>query len=85
MDTLIVAGVSTSHCVYATCRDATDSFRVIVPCEAVGERCEILHEVNLLDIDLDLGDVVPLDSVLAYLGRFSKARRRRVGLQNRHA
>jgi maleamate amidohydrolase len=66
-DTLIVAGVSTSHCIYATCRDATDSFRVVVPREAVGERCEIMHEVNLLDIDLDLGDVLPLDNVLAYL------------------
>ena len=70
VDTLIVAGVSTSHCVYATCRDATDSFRVIVPAEAVGERCEIMHEVNLLDIDLDLGDVVPLNSVLDYLAQF---------------
>ncbi len=75
MDTLIVAGVSTSHCVYATCRDATDSFRVIVPNEAVGERCEIMHEVNLLDIDLDLGDVLPLDSVLAYLDQFSRTQR----------
>ncbi len=28
VDTLIVTGMSTSHCVYATCRDATDSFRV---------------------------------------------------------
>ena len=36
VDTLIVTGLSTSHCVYATCRDATDSFRVIVPKEAVG-------------------------------------------------
>eukprot|EP01050_Picozoa_sp_SAG11_P023820 SAG11_NODE_4903_length_1728_cov_2.362799_1_plen_36_part_10 len=26
--------VSTSHCVYATCRDATESFNVIVPREA---------------------------------------------------
>jgi nicotinamidase-related amidase len=67
VDTLIVAGVSTSHCVYATCRDATDSFRVIVPREAVGERCEIMHEVNLLDIDIDLGDVLPLETVLDYL------------------
>ncbi len=67
IDTLIVAGVSTSHCVYATCRDATDSFRVIVPAEAVGERCEIMHEVNLLDIDIDLADVLPLSSVLTYL------------------
>jgi len=67
VDTLIVTGISTSHCVYATCRDATDSFRVIVPKEAVGERCELLHEVNLLDIDIDLGDVTPLDEVLASL------------------
>lgn len=67
IDTLIVAGISTSHCVYATCRDATDSFRVIVPHEAVGERCELFHEVNLLDIDIDLGDVMPLDDVVAHL------------------
>ncbi|QDU28216.1 N-carbamoylsarcosine amidase [Anatilimnocola aggregata] len=64
IDTLIVTGISTSHCVYATCRDATDSVRVIVPREAVGERCEIMHEVNLLDIDIDLGDVMPLDDVI---------------------
>jgi nicotinamidase-related amidase len=69
IDTLIVTGVSTSHCVYATCRDATHSFRVIVPREAVGERCELIHEVNLLDIELDLGDVVPVDDVIKYLGR----------------
>ncbi|MBC7853247.1 MAG: isochorismatase family protein, partial [Pirellulaceae bacterium] len=67
IDTLIVTGVSTSHCVYATCRYATDSFRVIVPKEAVGERCELLHEVNLLDIDLDLGDVMPVAEVIQRL------------------
>jgi nicotinamidase-related amidase len=69
VDTLIVTGVSTSHCVYATCRDATDSFRVIVPREAVGERCELFHEVSLLDIDLDLGDVMPVDEVVGCLAR----------------
>ena len=67
VDTLIVTGVNTGHCVYATCRDATDSFRVIVPREAVGERCEIMHEVNLLDIDIDLGDVTPLQDVVEHL------------------
>ena len=66
-DTLIVTGISTSHCVYATCRDATDSVRVIVPQEAVGERCEIMHEVNLLDIDIDLADVMPEKDVIEYL------------------
>ena len=80
VDTLIVTGVSTSHCVYATCRDATDSFRVIVPAEAVGERCEIMHEVNLLDIDIDLGDVMPAGEVVAYLAelRTQKSDRKKV-------
>jgi len=83
VDTLVVAGVSTSHCVYATCRDATDSFRVIVAREAVGERCELLHEVNLFDIDVDLGDVVPVAEVARYLRRRAwrppAARRARAG------
>ena len=71
VDTLIVTGLSTSHCVYATCRDAKDAFRVIVPREAVGERCEILHMVNLLDIDIDLGDVMPMQEVIDHLAKSS--------------
>jgi maleamate amidohydrolase len=72
VDTLVVTGVSTSHCVYATCRDATDSFRVIVPGEAVGERCELFHHVSLLDIDIDLADVMPVDDVVRHLGEPSR-------------
>jgi len=72
VDTLIVTGISTSHCVYATCRDAVDSFRVIVPKEAIGERCEIMHEVNLLDIDIDLGDVTPVEEVVGKLASFKR-------------
>ncbi len=71
IDTLIVTGVSTSHCVYATCRDATDSVRVIVPRSAVGERCEIMHEVNLLDMEIDLADVVDEEEVIEYLDQIS--------------
>jgi len=67
VDTLIVTGVSTSHCVYATCRDAKGSFRVIVGREAVGERCELFHEVNLLDIEIDLADVIPVDEIIEHL------------------
>jgi nicotinamidase-related amidase len=72
-DTLIVTGCSTSHCVYATSRDACSGFHVIVPREAVGERCELLHEVALFDIDLNIGDVVPADDVIDYLGRVAGA------------
>jgi maleamate amidohydrolase len=71
IDTLIVTGVSTSHCVYATCRDATDSFRVIVPREAVGERCELMHEVFLFDIDVDLADVMPVDEVIGQMKKIA--------------
>ncbi|HVG95328.1 MAG TPA: isochorismatase family protein [Chloroflexota bacterium] len=72
-DTVIVTGCSTSHCVYATCRDACSGFHVVVPREAVGERCELLHEVALFDINLDIGDVVPTADVLAYLARSTGA------------
>ena len=49
----------------------TDSFRVIVPREAVGERCELMHEVFLLDIDIDLADVTDVDEVVRQLARSS--------------
>jgi len=74
VDTLIVTGVSTSHCVYATCRDATDCFSVIVPREAVGERCELMHEVFLHDIEVDVGDVRPLADVTRHLGTLAARR-----------
>jgi maleamate amidohydrolase len=69
VDTLIVTGCSTLHCVYATCVDAASSFHVIVPEETVGDRCEIFHRVALLDIDLTKGDVVPVEQVIEYLRR----------------
>ena len=67
VDTLIVAGCSTSHCVYATCREATGSLRVIVPEETVGDRCDLFHEVFLADIDIGVGDVMPALDVIAHL------------------
>ena len=47
--------------------DAADSYHVIVPREAVGERCELMHETNLLDIDMELGDVMPCADVVSQL------------------
>lgn len=73
IDTLIVTGASTSHCVYATCVDAGHTWRVIVPRQAVGDRCELLHEVNLMDIDIDLGDVMDVADVVAALEEIGPA------------
>jgi maleamate amidohydrolase len=68
IDTLIVTGCSTLHCVYATCREASGSLHVIVPREAVGDRCELFHEVALLDIDAGMGDVLPTEDVIGWIG-----------------
>ena len=67
VDTLVVTGCSTSHCVRATCADALDEYRVIVPREAVGDGSELLHEVTLFNIDIRMGDVMPVAEVIAEL------------------
>ena len=67
IDTLIVTGCSTGHCIYATCRDAVESIHLIVPAEAVGDRSELMHEVTLFDIDMAMGDVMPTAEVVAWL------------------
>lgn len=67
VDTLIVTGCSTGHCIYATCRDAVENFHLIVPVEAVGDRSELMHEVTLFDIDIAMGDVMPTAEVVAWL------------------
>lgn len=68
VDTLIVAGASTSGCVRATAVDALQyGYRPVVPREAVGDRNPDAHEANLYDIDAKYGDVVPIEEVLEYL------------------
>jgi nicotinamidase-related amidase len=70
VDTLVVAGMVTSGCVRATVIDAFSyNYRVIVPVECVADRSETSHQVNLFDIDMKYGDVVPLADVLPRLGR----------------
>jgi maleamate amidohydrolase len=70
VDTLIVTGMVTSGCVRATVVDAfSHNYRVIVPLECVADRSETSHQVNLFDIDMKYGDVVPLAEVLAHFGR----------------
>lgn len=68
VDTLIILGCSTSGCIRASASDAHDNnFYTIVVREAVGERCEMAHKVNLIDIDLRYADVVSMDEVISYL------------------
>lgn len=68
VDTLVVAGISTSGCVRAAVTDAfSHNFRVIVVEEAVGDRSPAAHQANLFDMDMKFADVESLDYVLAQL------------------
>ncbi|MCO5188010.1 MAG: isochorismatase family protein [Anaerolineae bacterium] len=68
IDTVILAGCSTSGCIRATAVDGMQhGFRVVIPRECVGDRHRAPHESNLFDIDSKYGDVVAKADVLAYL------------------
>ena len=76
VDTVIVAGCTTSGCVRATVVDALQfGLHAIVPREAVGDRAQPSHEASLFDIDMKYGDVVALQEVLDYLRRQTRPRR----------
>jgi maleamate amidohydrolase len=73
VDTLILAGCSTSGCVRAGALDGVQhGYRVIVPRECVGDRHDGPHDANLFDINAKYGDVVARDEVIAYLGGLPK-------------
>lgn len=68
VDTLVITGGSTSNCVRATAIDsASHNLRTIVVRDGVFDRVRISHEVNLMDIDRQIGDVVDAREVFAYL------------------
>ena len=68
VDTLVIAGCTTSVCVRATALDAMQhGYRAIVAREAVGDFNPLLHDVHLHDLDARYADVTPVDEVLAHL------------------
>lgn len=68
VDTLLIAGCSTSACIRATATDAKSyRFRPIIVRECVGDRSPVAHEWTLFDIRARFADVVPLDEALAYV------------------
>ena len=70
VDTLIVAGCTTSVCVRATVVDALQhGYRTLVAAEAVGDFVPELHRVHLADLDGRYADVTPVDELVAYLMR----------------
>jgi maleamate amidohydrolase len=68
IDTLILAGCSTSGCVRAGALDGVQhGYRVVVPRECVGDRHDGPHDANLFDINAKYGDVVGREEVIAHL------------------
>jgi nicotinamidase-related amidase len=68
VDTVVLAGVTTSGCIRATAIDSLQhGYRTIVPADAVGDRAEGPHRANLFDIDAKYGDVVETEDVLVHL------------------
>lgn len=72
IDTLIVAGCTTSVCVRATVVDAMQhGYRALVAEEAVGDFLPEVHRIHLLDLDSRYADVMPVDEILKILARLS--------------
>lgn len=68
VDTLVIAGVSTSGCVRATATDAlTHGLRPLVVRQACADRTRELHDNNLADLDAKYADVVDLAEALTHL------------------
>lgn len=68
VDTVLIAGLSTSGCVRASAVDCCQhGFIPVVVAEAVGDRASGPHEANLFDIHAKYGDVVGLDEACDWL------------------
>lgn len=68
IDTIIVCGESTSGCIRATVVEGRSyRFRVIVAEDAVYDRHETAHAMNLFDMNQKYADVMPTDEVIAAL------------------
>lgn len=68
VDTVLIAGVSTSGCIRASTVDACQhGFIPLVVREAVGDRHSTPHEANLFDLQAKYAEVVGLDQAQDYL------------------
>lgn len=68
VDTVVVAGCTTSGCIRATVVDSMQSnFRTVVVSDCVGDRAMEPHEANLFDMRQKYADVLSRDELLSQL------------------
>jgi maleamate amidohydrolase len=73
IDTVIVAGCTTSGCVRATAVDSFSyGFRTIVAKECVGDQGLEPHRANLFDINNRYGDIVGNEEIIDWFSRLGK-------------
>ena len=74
VDTVVLAGETTSGCVRASAVDAySHGFTVVVVEEATFDRSSLSHKVNLFDLNLKYASVLHLDKVLSYIDATPRA------------
>jgi len=74
VDTLLIAGVSTSGCVRASAVDCCQhGFVPLVVRDAVGDRAPEPHAANLFDLQAKYAEVVELEFVRGYLSSLATA------------
>lgn len=68
VDTVLVAGSTTSGCVRGTVVDLfCHNFHIIVAEDAVFDRCDVAHRVNLFDMNAKYADVISTEDARTYL------------------
>jgi nicotinamidase-related amidase len=73
VDTVLIAGVSTSGCIRASTVDACQhGFIPLVVRDAVGDRAPGPHEANLFDLQAKYAEVVSLTDATLYLATLSR-------------
>lgn len=69
VDSLVMAGTTTSGCVRATVVDGSSyGYQIVVPQDAVFDRSQTSHAVNLFDMNAKYADVMTTDAALALIG-----------------
>ncbi len=75
VDTLVMTGCTTSGCIRGTVVDACSlNYKTIVPQDAVYDRSQVAHKVNLFDMASKYADVMPTAEVLERLSAIQAGR-----------
>jgi len=73
VDSVLIAGLTTSGCVRASCVDAmSHGFITLIVSDACGDRAPGPHEANLFDMSAKYADLVTTDEAARYLQTTAK-------------